>query len=264
MITFRKIIRPQTIQEAYELNQNKNSRIIAGMQWTKMASVNVDTAIDLCDLKLDCIEENEQEFSIGAMTSLRNLEKHEGLNRYTGQMLSKALENIVGIQFRNLATVGGSIWGRYGFSDVLTFFLATDCYVELYGAGIVPLSDFSRMKYDRDVLIRIIVKKTPGEFCYDTMRIQKTDFPVLACGVSCLNGEYRAAIGARPERAILIKDEKGIIGEKFTKENAEAFAQYVMKNTPTGSNIRGSAEYRSHLCRILTLRNLLKIGGTLE
>ena len=34
-----------------------------------------------------------------------------------------------------MSTVGGSIWGRYGFSDVLTLFLAMDTWVELYKGG---------------------------------------------------------------------------------------------------------------------------------
>ena len=40
----------------------------------------------------------------------------------------KSLRHIVGVQFRNCATIGGSIWGRYGFSDVLTMFLAMDTW----------------------------------------------------------------------------------------------------------------------------------------
>ena len=70
------------------------------------------------------------------------------------------LKHIVGVQFRNLATVGGSIYGRYGFSDVLTLLLGLESYVELYKGGIIPLKEYANMKYDRDILVRIIVKKT--------------------------------------------------------------------------------------------------------
>ena len=42
----------------------------------------------------------------------------------------ESLCHIVGVQFRNCATVGGSIYGRYGFSDVLTMFLGMDTWVE--------------------------------------------------------------------------------------------------------------------------------------
>ena len=71
------------------------------------------------------------------MATLRDLEQHESLNAYTAGAVKNAVKDIVGVQFRNMATVGGSIWGRFGFSDVLTVFLAMDCYVELYKGGII-------------------------------------------------------------------------------------------------------------------------------
>ena len=118
------------------------------------------------------------------------------------------MKDIVGVQFRNMATVGGSIWGRFGFSDVLTVLLAMDTYVELYKGGIIPLEQFAKMKKDNDILIRLIVKKIPCKVIYTAMRNQSTDFPVLACAVSHMNGEYRASIGARPARAILIRSQQ--------------------------------------------------------
>ena len=56
------------------------------------------------------------------------------MNTYTHDAVKNAVKDIVGVQFRNMATIGGSIWGRFGFSDVLTVFLAMDSYVELYKA----------------------------------------------------------------------------------------------------------------------------------
>ena len=132
MVTIQNYIRVKSLEEAYQLNQKKGSCIIGGMLWTKMQNRTILTAIDLCDLKLDQIEETENEIIIGSMVSLRQLELHRGLNNYTQNSVRDAVKDIVGVQFRNLATVGGSIWGRFGFSDVLTVFLAMDTYVELY------------------------------------------------------------------------------------------------------------------------------------
>ncbi len=56
--------------------------------------------------------------------------------------------------------------GRFGFSDVMTAFLALDSYVELYKGGIVKMSEFVKMKRDNDILVRVIVKKCPGHFAY--------------------------------------------------------------------------------------------------
>ena len=79
-----------------------------------------------------------------------------------------------------MATVGGSIWGRFGFSDVLTVFLAMDTYVELYQGGRIPLREFVGQKPDQDILVRLVIKKTSGCFSYASVRNQSTDFPVIA------------------------------------------------------------------------------------
>jgi CO/xanthine dehydrogenase FAD-binding subunit len=175
--------------------------------------------------------------------------------------VANAVKDIVGVQFRNMATVGGSIWGRFGFSDVLTVFLAMDSYVELYKGGIIPLEQFNNMKKDNDILIRLIVKKSPCKVVYTSMRNQRTDFPVLACAVSCVNGEYRASLGARPSRAQIYRDEKGLLTDGITAESAKAFAAFAAEKAPTEGNVRGSAAYRTHLIKVLTERSLKELGG---
>jgi len=160
-----------------------------------------------------------------------------------------------------MATVGGSIWSRFGFSDVLTVFLSMDAWVELYKGGVMPLEHFAQMKYDSDILLRLIVKKTPGRFVYTAMRNQRTDFPVIACAVSNIGGEYRAVIGARPGRAMIVRDEQKLLADGIRSQSAAAFARYAADHTPTGSNSRASAEYRSHLVRVLVGRCLTELGG---
>lgn len=261
MINAQKYIRPQSLEEAYQLNQSRRNRIMGGMLWLRLSRGSVNTLIDLCDLGMNTIEETEEEFSIGALVSLREIEMHEGLNAYTNGALKDAVKDIVGVQFRNMATVGGSIWSRFGFSDVLTMFMAMDSYVELYKGGVISIKDFAAMKPDNDILVRVIVKKNPGKFAYLSMRNQRTDFPVLACAVSEVNGEYRAVIGARPSRAMIIRDEQNLLKKGIDEESACAFAEYAAEKAPTQSNHRGSAEYRSHLVKVLTMRAALKLRG---
>lgn len=111
------------------------------MLWLKMQNRNVNFAIDLSDLHLDQIEEIDDEIHIGAMVTLRELETNEQLNHFTQGAIKESVRHIVGVQFRNLATIGGSIYGRFGFSDVLTLFMALDCEVELYPTGRVSIKN---------------------------------------------------------------------------------------------------------------------------
>ncbi len=261
MMTIKNYVRAESLEEAWQLNQKRTNRIIGGMLWLKMSNGNVNTIIDLGNLGLDRLEETEEEFSIGAYVTLRQLEQHESLNAWTSHAVRDALQDIIGVQFRNLATVGGSIWGRFGFSDVLTVFLTLDSYVELYKGGMIPLAEFASMKKDNDILMRLVVKKRPGQFRYSAVRIQRTDFPVLTCAASEMDGEIRTAIGARPGKALLVSDEEGILKGGITEESAAAFADYAAAHVKTDSNIRGSAAYRTRLIKVLVKRTLLEMKG---
>lgn len=258
MLKIQNYKKVESLSEAYELNQKKTNRIVGGMMWMRMGDNRINTAIDLSGLGLDTITETEDEFVIGCMTTLRTLENHETFGKYTGNMAKEALRYIVGVQFRNLATVGGSIYGRYGFSDVLTLLMGMDSYVELYKGGIVSLEDYAQRQYDRDIVVNIIVKKRPAKVFYEAVRITKTDLPVLTCcAVHFLdNNEYRVCIGARPGRAIVVNDNNGILSGGVNKESIKSFSEYAMENVHTESNMRGSKEYRSHLVKTLTQRAL--------
>lgn len=262
MLTIRNYRKAESLEEAWELNQQRGNRIVGGMLWMKMGRGNVQTAIDLSGLGLDRIEESEEEFRIGAMVCLRQLELHPGLGEYTKGAMREALRHIVGVQFRNLATVGGSIFGRFGFSDVLTMFLAMDSYVELYQGGVIPMAEFAAGGFDRDVLVHILVKKTPLLFHYESVRNSQTDFPVLTCCGACdpVKSAYRFAIGARPGRAIMIEDKEGLLCQGASEEEREAFGSYAAGRVPTGSNMRGSARYRSHLVKVLVIRTIQSLA----
>ena len=248
MIKIKDYVRVGSLEEAYELNQKRSACILGGMLWTKMGQRQVQTAIDLSGLGLDQIEESEEEFSIGCMVTLRQMEEHEGLNAYTDGAARESVRSIVGVQFRNLATVGGSIFGRFGFSDVLTLFLALDTEVELVHAGRMPLAEFACSKRDRDVLVRLIVKKHEGVTVYQSHRNSRTDFPVL---------------GARPAKAARVElpaelAEKLAAG-KASAEELKAAASEISDQFTYGSNMRGSAEYRHHLGRVLLRRCMEEI-----
>ena len=260
MMTIREYKRAESLEEAWQLNQKKANRILGGMIWLKMETINVGTAIDLSGLGLDTIEETDAGFSIGAMVTLRQLETHPGLEAFTHGAVREALRHIVGVQLRNLATVGGSIYSRFGFSDVLTLFLAMDCSVELYKGGIVPLREYAERPYDRDIVVRLLVRKEAADYCYQSVRNSQTDFPVLTCAAAKLaDGSIRAAIGARPGKAVLYTaaPEAGETAEEF----AARFAAEVKADIKTESNLRGGAEYRRHLAGVLTKRAVCRLEG---
>lgn len=270
MLKIRNYIKVNSVEEAYELNQKRTASVLGGMVWMKMSDKTIGTAIDLSGLGLNVITETEDEFVIGCMTSLHDLETNEGLLSYTKGAIRESLRHIVGVQFRNCATVGGSIFGRYGFSDVLSMFLCMDTWVELHKGGRIPLTQFAQMKKDNDILVNIIVKKKPLLCTYLSQRNSSTDFPVLTCAASVLDGEVCTVIGARPGRAVRMGDSEGLLNG-FAEMNPQtrteaiaAYARFISEQVQTGSNMRASGEYRSLLAEVLTRRAWEAIGGMID
>ena len=253
MLTIDQYVRAESLEQAYELCQKRNHVVLGGMLWLKMQDRKVGTAIDLCGLGLDRITETERAFELGAMVPLRALETHEGLNAMTRGAFARSVEHIVGVQFRNCATVGGSVYGRFGFSDVLTLLLALDCDVELYKAGRMPIAQFAALPYDRDILTHVYIKKTPGlAVHYQSVRATQTDFPILTCAAArTADGTYRFAIGARPMKAMLVCPTAA----------PDELPAAVQAAVPTGSNLRGSAAYRTHLVGVLVKRAVQALGN---
>ena len=261
MFTIDHYIRPKTLEEAYELNQKKNNVVLGGNLWLRMGKKHIATAIDLSDLGLNFIEEKEDRFEIGCMCTLRDIEVSKELNRHFGTILSDAVSSIVGVQFRNLATVGGSVYSRFGFSDVLTALLALDTHVKLYRGGMMSLEDFLSQKEQRDILVGIIIKKDGRKGVYLSHRMTKTDFPILNCAISRKEGKWKAVLGARPMRAMEIPQS---LGEHPTEEEINQWIKQVQAMDIFGDNMRASAQYRRTLAGVLLKRGIAALdGGTI-
>ena len=254
MLTINEYRKVESLEEAYELNQKKNNKIIAGGVWMKIGDRRIATAIDLSGLGLDQITETDTEFVIGAMTTLREIEKHAGLAAYTDGAIRESVRHIVGVQFRNCATVGGSIFGRFVFSDVLTVFLAMDTQVELYHAGMVSLKEFIDMPYDNDILVALHVAKKPIRIAYLSQRNTATDFPVVACAVSEYDGSLPLGSGE--------PDSFGKqLPEGFEKDEAlvKELATWCADQFTYGSNRRAGADYREHVAGVLIRRAICSL-----
>lgn len=249
MLHLREYVSPATLEEAWTLNQKKTSRILGGTGWLKLGDRTIGTGIDLSALGLNEITEDEAAFHIGAMVPLRRLELHPGIQAETQGAVGESLCHIVGVQFRNCATVGGTVWGRFGFSDPLTCLLALGAQVKLYHGGVVPLEAFVDMAPDKDILEAVILPKSGRKTVYQSFRNTSTDFPVLAVCVSRGAEGYRCAVGARPARAALV--------QSADPEELKALAAQLTY----GDNRRAGGAYRRYLSGVLIGRCLKELEG---
>lgn len=244
MAQYKNYVIAQTLDEAYALNAKKSTVIVAGNMWLRMCGMRRQTALDLSALGLDFIKEDEQGFTIGAMTTLRTMETHPALNAAFGGVFARALEPIVGTQFRNGATVGGSVFSRFGFSDVSTLLLAMGAKIVTHARGEVPLDEFQKEKWDRDILTAIRIEKGRSA-AIESVRLSKTDIPVLVCAASADERGVRVALGSRPARAVIVAEDA---------RPEELDYMRMAADVPMGSNARASEAYRRKVAPVLMER----------
>lgn len=214
-------------------------------------------------MKLNEIKERDDAFVVGAMTTLRQLETDSQLNKYFDNYFSLALENIVGVQLRNIATIGGTVYSRYGFSDLITALLVLDVDLEFYKSGRVSLEDYMENGLlEKDILVNIIIKKNIKNAAFKMMRNSKGDYAILNCGVSCREGKYRISVGARPKKAVLARTAMEVLNtaEKIDEDILEKAFEAVSELT-YGTNILGSGQYRKAISKVLLKKGIREVMG---
>ncbi len=171
MFTVMDIVQPATVEEAYSiLTKRKNNQVIGGSAWLRMGSKRIGTAVELSQLDLDYIKEEEEYIEIGAMTTFRSLETSEVIENNFGRIIKDSVKDIIGVQFRNVVTVGGTVYSKYGFSDLIVALLALDTEVELINSGRIKLYDFLNKEYEKDLLTKIYIKKNDVKATYKSLR----------------------------------------------------------------------------------------------
>ncbi len=262
LITIKEYVVPQSIEEAYNyLVSKKNTTLFGGGAFIRMSSKNIAIAIDLSKSKLNYIKETDTTIEIGAMATFGDIERSEILKKYFGDFLASSVNEIVGIQLRNIVTVGATVYSRYGFSDLITGLLALDTKVKLYKQGSITLEDFlENGSNDRDVLESIIIEKNSRKASFKAMRNSKGDYAMLNLALSKLDDQFRISIGARPNRAILAHKTMEYLNKNgVSNEHINKASEILAEEITFGSNKRGSEEYRGHICKSLFKRALTEV-----
>lgn len=262
VITVKDYVAPQNIEEAYSyLSTKKNATLIGGGAFLRMGSKNISLAIDLSKAKLNYIRETEETIEIGSMTTLGEIEQSPILMGVFNHMLAASVEDIVGIQLRNLVTVGGTVYSRYGFSDFITGLLALDTTVHLHQQGILSLEDFLiKGSSQPDILTSIIIKKDKRKASFQSMRNSAGDYAILNLAASKGQGGVRIAVGARPQRAVLAEKTMDYLNQHgLSEEHIQAACHLLSEEISFGTNTRGSQGYRKQIAKVLLKRALEEV-----
>ena len=263
MFSFSKYFPAQSLQEDYdELLKNKKNIILGGTSYLRMENTSYNTAIDLSSLSLNYIKEEEKYIHIGAMVSFREIETNPIILNLFDGVLSKSVNNIIGVQFRNNVTVGATVFSKYGFSDLIPALLALDTTVILFNGGEISLEEYLSIEgKTRDILVEIKIRKTNGKGAFKSIRKSKTDYAITNTAVTNENGTFKIAIGVRPGKAKLAHKAMEILNnsDNITDEVIDKACSFIDEEITFGSNMRGSSEYRAAISKVITKRALKEV-----
>jgi CO/xanthine dehydrogenase FAD-binding subunit len=262
MIAIGEYVKPKSAEEAYALlSGRKDASIVGGGLFLRQGSRKIGLAIDLSEAALNYIMETEDTIEIGAMVTFGDIERSALLKKHFSGVLPAAVSGIVGTQFRNMATVGGSVYSRIGFSEFITCLLVLECSVALHGKGEVSLKDFLKQDIkSKDILEKIVLRKEDLCASYQPFKNTYGSLPILSVAASKGERGYAIAVGARPGVAQQAYGAMEFLADKEVKtDTIEQAAEMASDELIFGSDRRASKEYRKQLAKTLVKRALAEV-----
>jgi len=262
-LVVKEYIKPKTLNKAYELlKQNKRNYIIGGGAWIKLTLKSVETFISLDDLNLNKVEETDKEIIIGAMTTLHDIEGNESINNLYNGLLAKACHSIMGMNVRNIATIGGSIMGRLAFSDIYPVLLVLNTTLVFHNAGEIKFSDFlDNPRMERDILVKIKIIKESGKGFFKKVSNTPLDFALINFAITNGKSGYKISIGSTPyiaKRALKTETYLNNI-KTINAENLDKAVNIALEELKFSDNIRGSKAYRIELTKAYIKRGIKQV-----
>ena len=283
MISF-EYYAPHSLEEALSLldNRRERSKVLAGGTdlIVQMKNGNARPAV-IVDAKkipeLNRLEWNDgKSLYIGAAVPLSKIVAFPPVMESFG-ILYQACSIIGSMQLRNRGTVGGNICNAAPSADSAPPLLclgAKAIVARLGGNRIVPLDSFFQgpgqtALATNELLVGIEVPAPPirSSGCY-LRHTPRQDMDIAVVGVASfliiskqnnLCQEARIALGAVAPTPIRVPQAESILAARvLTEEAIEEAAERAAEAARPISDMRGSAEYRKEIVKVLTRRTLKK------
>ena len=269
---------PKTLSEAIALLQKHgaDAKILAGGQslipLMKLRLASPKTIIDVNGIRdLSYIRESDGFLTIGALTRESDLEASE-LIRKKYPIIADTAAVIADPLVRNMATVGGNLAHADPANDHPATMLALQGEVVAVGPKgkrTIPLTDFFTGLFTTalaadEILTELRIPTPPPRSGGAYLKIERKvgDFAAAAVAVQItLDGNKcnrvgigLTNVGQTPIRAV--KAEKSLQGRVVDDKSIEEAARIASTEGEPTDDLRGSAEYKRSLIRVLTARAL--------
>ncbi len=243
------------------LASSPRAALVGGGAYLRLGARQLDLAIDLFEAGLDYVRATDAGPALGAMATYRRLETDPLLRDYADGLVARSVADIGGVQLRNVVTVGGTVYRRYAFSNLITALLALDAVVVLHRGGPVPIGDFLAGSHDpQDILAEVRLPAAGGRAAWRELTNTRNDFAVLNVAAVRRADGFRLAVGARPGVARLAEGAMAWLDANADAQDAaDHAAGLAAEELEFGDGLRGSAAYRRRLCRTLVRRALAEV-----
>ena len=252
-------VKAKSLEEAYSLlKESPKNKIIGGGLWLKKGNATVDKLIDLSGLGLDKIVDKGDFVEVGAMVSQRQLEKSDLIKNIGHGIIVNATSQIMGPAFREMATVGGSIYGKYGFSDLITALLAMKTTLVFYPNEELSLEEYLATPGFKDgILTHIYIKKCEANTFFKKVAINALDYALINIAVrKCKH--YKIVVGSRPLVAAVAKKAVEYLEEGGN--DFEKAAEIAVEELSFGDSMSANSSYRKELAKVYIRRGLEEVN----
>jgi len=285
-----KYLRPRTPAEAcgLKVKYGKNAWFWAGgtdllLRWQEDIA-SLDYCIDLSFIPdLDYIRNDPDAVSIGSLTKVASIEASSELN-HSFSTIRKAAGELATPQIRNTATIGGNLCHAAPSADLATPLIVLAAEAKILGATgkrSVKMDSFFRhvnqtALEDSELLTEIKVPIPPAETASCFLKVGRTIIDIAIVNMSArmtmdnkgILTDVRIAFGAVAPTPLRIKTaEEMLLGADVSMiENTlidEVSNKVAAKIKPI-TDVRGTAEYRREISRVLTKRALENVVQDLQ
>ena len=267
MWNLAEIQRPTTLAEAVRLLRRPNVKtaiLAGGTTLVPQARRDVQSLVDLRNLKLAYIKHEGNTLRIGAATTLQDIVESSDVL----PALAQAARDSAPINVRNVATMGGVV-ASAGFGAPLPVaLLALDAVLVIYSpeARQSPLAAFlayrEKLLRDGALITEVGIPLTDARIAFEKVARTPGDAPIV-CAAARLrldNGvarDVRVAVGGvGPIPVRLARAEQTLEGRPPTESLIAQAAEAAAKEVNPPSDFLASAEYRREMVRVLVQRTL--------
>lgn len=278
-------LRPRDIAEAIKpLTEHwEKARLIAGGTDVLVEKdPQIEVLIDVTGLGLDYIESDDQGVRIGAATTFADIKASPALGKSPYNVLAQAAHQMGTPQIRNVATIGGNICSAVPSADSAPPLLALDASLIISGPMGERAMDIASFFLDArrnalekgelltEVQLPVFPARTEAVFTKKG-RVAAADLAVVNAAVRLtmtadgICQEVRIALGAVAPTPVRAKEAEAVLqGKEPQDELLRRVAEQASQEIKPISDIRGSAEYRETLSRVLVERALKEVVARLS